>query len=147
VGWVPVLNIDHTFCIGIAKVRVVRRPIVDHGFIYGIGGLIGEDAGRKTGYDFADFKFPRAFQDIIIHEEVVTEERCRLFHVLKESTDTSSEMEHMGWLILGKDGLGVLLRATKGFIGRSVQMEHSLYVRSPSLERRKTHSSFGSLPN
>lgn len=63
---------------------------MDHGFINRIACLIGEDASRKTGDDFADFKFTRTFQDIVVHEKVVTKERCRLLHILKESSDTSS---------------------------------------------------------
>jgi hypothetical protein len=44
-----VLDIDHTLSVGIAKVGLVRRTVVDHGLIDRVGGLVGEDAGGKAG--------------------------------------------------------------------------------------------------
>lgn len=55
---IPVLNINHTLAISIAKVRFVRRAIVDHGFIDRISGLIGENASRQTRHDLLDLVVP-----------------------------------------------------------------------------------------
>lgn len=41
-------NVDHTLSVGVPKVGVVRGTVVDHGFVDGIGSLVGEDAGRET---------------------------------------------------------------------------------------------------
>lgn len=41
---IPVLNINHSFGIGVTKVWIMRWAIVDHRFIDWIGGLVWEDA-------------------------------------------------------------------------------------------------------
>ena len=45
-GNVLVLDIDHTFCVGIAKVTFMRRPTVDLVFVQRVFDLIGEDTSR-----------------------------------------------------------------------------------------------------
>jgi hypothetical protein len=49
-----VLNIDHTLSVSITKVGFVRRTVVDHGLINGIGGLVGENTCGKAGHELLD---------------------------------------------------------------------------------------------
>ena len=38
-------HINHSLGEGVSKVAVVRRSVMHHGLIYGVCGLVGEDAG------------------------------------------------------------------------------------------------------
>jgi hypothetical protein len=40
----------HTLGVGVAEVRGVRRSVVDHGLVYGVGGLVREYAGGEAGH-------------------------------------------------------------------------------------------------
>jgi hypothetical protein len=44
----PIQDIKHSLCIGITLVGGMRRSVVNHGLIDGIGGFVWEDAGRET---------------------------------------------------------------------------------------------------
>jgi hypothetical protein len=43
-----VLDINHTLSVSITEVGLVRRTVVDHGFVNGVASLVREDAGGKT---------------------------------------------------------------------------------------------------
>jgi hypothetical protein len=43
-----VLDINHTLSVSITEVGLVRRTVVDHGFVDGVASLVRENAGRKT---------------------------------------------------------------------------------------------------
>lgn len=47
-GVQTVKNLDHTLSVRIAFVGEVRRTVVHHRFVNGIGSLVGENAGRET---------------------------------------------------------------------------------------------------
>lgn len=49
-----ILDINHPFRIGIAKIGRMRRSIVYHGFVDRIVSFIGEYAGGQTGNAFHD---------------------------------------------------------------------------------------------
>jgi len=43
-----VLDINHTLSVSITEVGLVRRTVVNHGFVDGIASLVRENASRKT---------------------------------------------------------------------------------------------------
>ena len=49
---IPVLHINHTFSIWIAKIRSVGRSIMNHCFIYRIRCLVWKNACRETRHAF-----------------------------------------------------------------------------------------------
>jgi len=102
-----VLDIDHTLSVGIAKVGLVRRTVVDHGLIDRVGGLVGEDAGGKAGNNLLDTKDLRSLKDVVINKQIITKEIELVFHVLEKTTDKGSQMNDMGGLVLFKDSLGI----------------------------------------
>jgi hypothetical protein len=67
-------GIDQTFGIGITFVTGMRWTIVQHGFVNGKSGLVGEDAGGKHGDELLDLVDAGTFHDIVIDEDVFAEE-------------------------------------------------------------------------
>jgi hypothetical protein len=55
-----VLDINHTLSVSITKVGLVRRAVMDHGFINGVGSLVRENAGGKTRNNLLDL-YPNNF--------------------------------------------------------------------------------------
>lgn len=53
-GVASVQDINHTFGVGVAKVRVVRGPIVDHCLVDWVCGLVWEDTSGQTGHNLFD---------------------------------------------------------------------------------------------
>lgn len=54
--YIPVLDVDHTLGMSVPKVGVVRRTVVHHGFIDGIGSLVRENASGQAGNDLFDLQ-------------------------------------------------------------------------------------------
>lgn len=79
-----------------------------------------------------------AFQDVVIHKDIVTEQISGITHVLKKTTNTGRKMKNMSGAILFKDDLCFSKRSKMTL---KLSGENSLYLKSPSLELRKTHSS------
>lgn len=69
----PIRDINHTLSVGITKVRIMWRTIVNHGFINRIRSLVGENASGQAGDYFADFEFVRIMDDIVINQKIITE--------------------------------------------------------------------------
>lgn len=105
----PVEDINHPLGIRVAKVGVMRGPIVDHGLINGIGGLVREDAGGQTRDHLGDLGLVGTSQDVVIHLDVVPEEAHRVFHVLEESSNHGRKVDHVGWFHSIEEGLGALV--------------------------------------
>ena len=53
-GIAPIEDVDHALGIRIAKVGVMRRPIVDHCLVDWVAGLVWENASRQTGNHLFD---------------------------------------------------------------------------------------------
>ena len=70
----PVHDVDHPLGVGVAKVGVVRRPVVHHGLVYRVGRLVGEDAGGEAGDELLHSGVVAALQDVVVHPDVVAEE-------------------------------------------------------------------------
>lgn len=79
---------------------------MNHGFINWISGLIGENTSGQTGNYFADFKFMSIMNDIVIDQEIITEQFSLLTHVLEQTSDTSRQVQNMSRFILLEDCLG-----------------------------------------
>lgn len=61
-----VLDVDHAFGVGIAKVAVVRWAKMDLLFGQGVVDLVREDAGRETGDDFLNLLDASRVQNVVI---------------------------------------------------------------------------------
>ena len=97
-----VLNINHSLGVRVAKVGRMWRSIVNHGFIYGITGLVRKDAGRKTRDDLLNVMFLTHCKNVVIHLHVVPEEVTVGAHVGKQPAHQSCQVYHMGWLVFLK---------------------------------------------
>jgi hypothetical protein len=51
-------------------------------------------------------------QDVVIHEDVVTEQVSGITHVLEKTANTGGKMKNMSGAILIKDGFGLRKRST-----------------------------------
>lgn len=63
-------GIDETFGICVAFVGWVRRSIMKHGFINGVGCFVGEDTGGKEGNQLFDFCDATKFHNVVVDESV-----------------------------------------------------------------------------
>ena len=63
---VPVHHVDHSLCIGVAKVGGVGRAVVDHRLIDRIGGLVREDAGGQTRHHLLHVVLEGGVQDVVV---------------------------------------------------------------------------------
>ena len=59
-------DIDHTFGVGVTVVGGVRRTIVDHGLVNGVGGLVRKDACREARDDLLNFVLVAQGEDVVI---------------------------------------------------------------------------------
>lgn len=96
----PVENVDHTLGIGVTLVAVVGRAVVNHGLIDGIGGLVGEDAGREEGDELLDLVDAAALHDVVVDENVLAIELDLVLEVGEEPANTSGEMDNVSGLVL-----------------------------------------------
>lgn len=69
-----ILHIHHPLRVCITKVTLVRRPGVDLIFVQGVLDLVGEDASRKTGDELRCVVGVGGVQDVVVDEDVVSEE-------------------------------------------------------------------------
>lgn len=63
-------GVDESFGVGISLVGRVGGSVVKHGFVDGVRGFVGEDAGREHGDKFGDFVDAAVFHDVVIDEGV-----------------------------------------------------------------------------
>ena len=112
----PAFDINHALGIGITKVGIMWWSIVDHGFIDRIAGFVGEDTGGETRQQLLDLEIVRALDDIVVDEHIVAKHICLELHVLKETTDRSSQMKHMSWLVFLEYLFGVVHVSIQGSV-------------------------------
>ena len=55
---VPVRHVDHSLCVGVAKVGIMRGAVVDHRLIDGIRCLVWKDARRQRRHALFDLVRP-----------------------------------------------------------------------------------------
>jgi len=102
-------DINHPLGIGVAKVGGMRGPVVDHGLVDGVGGLVREDAGGEAGDHLGDLVLVGAPEDVVVHFNVVPEEAHRVLHVLEEPPDHGGQVDDVGRLDFVEEGLGGLI--------------------------------------
>ena len=78
-----IVNVDHPLGMSVSEVTLVREAEVDLGLIQWVGDLVGKDTCREARDDLLDASFMRRVQDIVVDEDVVTEEGKLVFHVLE----------------------------------------------------------------
>lgn len=109
----PVEDIDHPLGVRVAKVGVMRGPVVDHGLVDGIGGLVREDAGGQARDHLGDLGLVGTPQDVVVHLDVVPEEAHGVFHVLEEAPHHGCQVDHVGGLHAVEERLGALVVTEK----------------------------------
>lgn len=99
-------DVDHPLGHGVAVVRVVWGPVVDHGLVNRVGRLVGEDTGAEAGDDLLGAGHVSGVEDVVVHAHVVPEEVEASPHVGEESPDESGQVDDVGGLVLLEDGQG-----------------------------------------
>jgi hypothetical protein len=136
------------------------------GLIEGILHLVRKYTRRKTGYKFLNPKQVGMVQDVVVDEQVISKEvqlgpttNCQphtqwsqmhahpVFEMLEETTDDSGEVDNVCRFVFFKN-LACLRRVSVGVKRqvRALSGRETLYLRSPSAERRKIHVSPGFFP-
>ena len=103
----PVERVEEALGVGVAFVGRVRGSVVEHGLVNGVGGLVGEDAGGEKGDELGDLVDPTTLHDIVVEENVLAKELDLLGQVGKETADLGGEVQHVGGLVLLKEGFRV----------------------------------------
>ena len=106
----------------------MRWSIVNHFFINWIGSLVRENASRQARNNLLNFGFVSVVNDIVIDQEIVSEKFGLLTHVLEQSSDTSSQVKNVSWLMALKNCLG-LFKGSKGKLMTNFQI-YSVFTSS-----------------
>ena len=77
---------------------------MNHRLVDRVGGLVGEDTRRKTRNQFLHLELTAQFHHIHVHNDVVIVELHLVIHVVEQTTDLGSQMDHICWLVLLKHG-------------------------------------------
>ena len=67
-------GINESFGVGISLVTGMRRAVVKHGFVDGVGCFVGEDACGEHGNEFDNLVETAVFHDVVVDEGVFTVE-------------------------------------------------------------------------
>lgn len=124
----PILDVNHPLGIGVAEVGAMRWPIVDHGLIDGIGGLVREDAGGEAGDHLLHPHLVGRVQDVVVDVDVCPPKIQVGADVFEEASDHGSQVDDVGGLVPLKQGFG--LRAARQ-VGVSGGHEDPLLVWPP----------------
>lgn len=89
-------DVDHTLRVCVSLVASVRGSVVDHGLVDGVGGLVGEDAGRQARHQLHDLKNPAALHDVVVDEDVLAEELHLVLEVAEQPSHLTSHNGHLG---------------------------------------------------
>lgn len=90
--------VDHTFRIGIAEVRLVRRTVVYHTLGDRVAGLVGKDTGGQARDAFAYAVLVGGSQNVVVHLTVQTKEVQIVCHVGEQTAYFGAQMNHVRWL-------------------------------------------------
>lgn len=97
----PPCTIKFTFVGG------VRGSVMDHGFVDGVGGLVGEDAGGEAGDQLLHFEVLAGLHHVVVDQHVLAVELDFLGHVAKEAPHQGCQMHHTGRSVLLEDSVGL----------------------------------------
>jgi hypothetical protein len=101
-------GVDHAFGVRVSLVGVVGWSVVDHRLVDGVGRLVWENTRAQHADELLDFVDPRAFHDVVVHDDVDAIELHLFGHVGKETTNFGGQMNDMGRFELFENGLGRL---------------------------------------
>mmetsp|Transcript_2079 Transcript_2079/g.2978 ORF Transcript_2079/g.2978 Transcript_2079/m.2978 type:complete len:360 (-) Transcript_2079:110-1189(-) len=101
-------GIDQTLGVGVSLVGGMGRAVVKHGFVDRVGRLVGKDASAQHAHQLFDLVNATTFHDIVVDQNVFTEEFHLLRHVGKQPADFGGQVNHVGRLFALENGLGVL---------------------------------------
>jgi hypothetical protein len=65
-----VLDINETLGVAVAKVRWMRRTIVDHGLVNWIRRFVWKDTSRQTGNHFLHLMLETGVQNIVVYLKI-----------------------------------------------------------------------------
>lgn len=77
-------DVDHTLGVRVALVAGVGGAIVDHHLIDGVRSFVGEDTGGEARYQLVHLIDPAALHDIVVDENVLTEELYLVLEVAEQ---------------------------------------------------------------
>ena len=80
------------------------RSVVDHCLVNWVARLVREDAGGEAGHQLLHSKLVAHLQDVVVHLHVLPEEVTVGAHVGKEAANESGKVDHVGRLVLLKEG-------------------------------------------
>ena len=95
-------HLDHSLGVGVAFVGIVWRTQMNHGFIDGVGRLIGEDARRKTRNELLHLELTAQLHHIHVHDNVIVVKLHLVGHVVEQTSDLSSQVNNISRLVLFK---------------------------------------------
>lgn len=82
-----VLDIHESLSVSVTEVALVGRTEMDLGLVKRVLDLIGEDTGGETRDELGDLVLVGGFEDVVVDEEVITEEGELLSHVSEKTSD------------------------------------------------------------
>ena len=77
---------------------------MNHRLVDRVARLIWEDAGGEAGDQLLHSKLVAHLQDVVVHLHVLPEEVAVGAHVGKEAANESGKVDHVGRLVLLKEG-------------------------------------------
>ena len=104
-------DVDHALGVGVALVAVVGRPVVDHGLVDGVGGLVGEDAGGEEGDELLDLVDAAALHHVVVNQDVLAVELDLVLEVREEPAHTRGKVDDVRGLVLLEHLVGLRLLA------------------------------------
>eukprot|EP00636_Phaeomonas_parva_P015482 CAMPEP_0118859466 /NCGR_PEP_ID=MMETSP1163-20130328/5700_1 /TAXON_ID=124430 /ORGANISM="Phaeomonas parva, Strain CCMP2877" /LENGTH=351 /DNA_ID=CAMNT_0006793057 /DNA_START=339 /DNA_END=1393 /DNA_ORIENTATION=+ len=97
-------DVDEALGVGVALVALVRRAVVDHGLIDGVGRLVREDARAQAGHELLDAELAAALHDVVIDEDVFPEEVDLAALVREEAAHERREVDDVRRPVASEDG-------------------------------------------
>ena len=80
---------------------------MNHCLVNWVAGLVREDAGGEAGHQLLHSELVAHLQDVVVHLHVLPEEVAVGAHVGKEAANEGSKVDHVGRLVLLKEGFGL----------------------------------------
>ena len=99
-------HLDHTLGVGVSLVGIVWRTRMNHGFIDGVGRLVGEDARRKTRNELLHLELTAQLHHVHVHDNVIIVKLHLVGHVVEQTSDLSSQVNNVGRLVFLKNSAG-----------------------------------------
>ena len=99
-------HLDHTLGVGVSFVGIVWRTRMNHGFIDGVGRLVREDARRKTRNELLHLELTAQLHHVHVHDNVIIVKLHLVGHVIEQTSDLSSQVNHISRLVFFKNSTG-----------------------------------------